>query len=635
MSVRNAGLTIKEARIKANLTQEQLSEGVCSLRALSCIEKNTMGVSPATFQALMEHAGAPCQIYPIFENWNDYECFYHLTHARFHLNAWQLKPAYEELEAVEKIEWNKNKFYYQEWVLLHCKLQIRSGTGNHQQIYDDLVSALHISRPEICLDDFRKLLLSIHEIELLTAIAQEALYLNDKETCLNICIQIDSYLADRQITFLEKDRLLAEHAICYTKYLLATKDYDNALKTADKHRHQMVVNGDNSPLLELNFLTALSYYYNDDKEKSLQMFKDTFYSAHAIGSPYATVCRNYICTHLDISLPEHLLAIPDIPLQTYETKKIIDTLDFTDGTYDIYSADVVTIGKLIKKLRIKQGISQQTLCLGLCSKSKLSKIENETLQPEVILAETLLQRLGFSEREFVFWGNEKEAKFYELKFKLIRANYLSDNEINDCLSQLENMITDKDVLYKQFFLFKKAQFLDSEKNRLNRFQEALYCTIKNFDLQKIMAYRLSWIELSILNNIAYEYRFTNTPYQSIIILQKVLEYRQTASLDIIFQAQIYPVTLKYLCCNLIYQNHYKEMVDIYHTINTSISKYHIPMQGSIFFYYCQALEQYYTINQVPIYTFYAIAIENMIELSENSCVLFEWIRHEFGIEIDY
>ncbi len=34
MSIRNAGKTIKEARLKAGMTQEQLSEGICTVLSL-------------------------------------------------------------------------------------------------------------------------------------------------------------------------------------------------------------------------------------------------------------------------------------------------------------------------------------------------------------------------------------------------------------------------------------------------------------------------------------------------------------------------------------------------------------------------------------------------------------------------
>ena len=46
MSVRSAGAAIKEARKKAKLSQEKLSEGICSTLALSKIENGTMGVRP-------------------------------------------------------------------------------------------------------------------------------------------------------------------------------------------------------------------------------------------------------------------------------------------------------------------------------------------------------------------------------------------------------------------------------------------------------------------------------------------------------------------------------------------------------------------------------------------------------------
>ena len=115
MSVRNAGKTIREARIKAGLTQEQLSEGVCSVLSLSRIENGSAGVSPVTFQALMAHAGAPCEVYPIFASRTDFDCFYTLNRARFYLGSWQLSQAYEELNKLEEWNFADNKLYYQEY----------------------------------------------------------------------------------------------------------------------------------------------------------------------------------------------------------------------------------------------------------------------------------------------------------------------------------------------------------------------------------------------------------------------------------------------------------------------------------------------------------------------------------------
>lgn len=119
MSIRNAGKTIKEARLKAGMTQEQLSEGICTVLSLSRIENGSSGVSPVTFQALMAHADAPCEIYPIFASRTDFECFYSLKRARYFLNSWQLQECYGELAAIESKSFADNKLYYQEWLYLY------------------------------------------------------------------------------------------------------------------------------------------------------------------------------------------------------------------------------------------------------------------------------------------------------------------------------------------------------------------------------------------------------------------------------------------------------------------------------------------------------------------------------------
>lgn len=376
MSIQTAGAIIREARQKAGLTQEELSEGICSALSLSRIENGTAGVYPSTFQALMAHAGASCEAYPIFANRTDFDCFYALKRARFYLDCWQLKEVSDELNKIEARNFAKNKYYYQEWLLLHSKLHFRSGCGNHRYIYDTLLEALHISRPELDFSDFRGLLLSLIEIELLIDIAQETLYLNKPELCLQICTQISSYLENSQLSFLEKDKFLAEYAIVYSKYLIAEEDYSNTLKLAEKFRQRTIKNDEDAPLHELTFLTGLALYHVKRTEEALLLFKTAFFSAHSIGSCYATTIKQYLEEKLNITLYDVATDIRDIPLVPYNPKQVIDTSDLSEGVYDLFSPETLTLGGLIRELRIEQHLSQQTLCQGLCSKSKLSKIES-------------------------------------------------------------------------------------------------------------------------------------------------------------------------------------------------------------------------------------------------------------------
>ena len=449
MSTQSAGLAIREARLKAGLSQEKLSEGICSALSLSRIENGTAGVSPATFQALMAHAGAPCEAFPIFANRNDFDCFYSLKRVKFYVDSWQLKEAYEELEKIEKWGFANNKFYYQEWLLLHSRLQHRSGMGDHSQIHDMLLHAIHISRPDIDFMDFRSLLLSINEIELLIYYAQEELYIGKPEICLSICAQLSSYLENSKLNFLEKDRLLIENAVVYSKYLLAIRDYDQVVAVTTTQRNKLVTNSDDTSRFELAFLLGLGHYYRNEHEKAVPFFKAVFYSAHSIGSCYATICANYLFSEFEITIHNDIENISTIALTAFPHKKNIDTVGLSDGTYDLFSPDIITIGRLIRELRVEQCISQQTLCQGLCSKSKLSKIENNTLQPSAILAETLLQRLGISERVFTFYDSTKEATLYELRARTALIPLNEKEQILELLTKMENLLTKDDILYQQ------------------------------------------------------------------------------------------------------------------------------------------------------------------------------------------
>ncbi|MDD6637825.1 MAG: helix-turn-helix transcriptional regulator [Lachnospiraceae bacterium] len=635
MSVRSAGKTIREARIKAGLSQEKLSDGICSLQSLSRIENESAGVSPSTFQALMARAGAPCEVFPVFENWKDFDCFFHLKHARFHLNSWQLDTAYEELNQLEAKEWNQNRFYYQEWLLLHSMLQFRSGQCSHAQNYDTLLTALHISRPTIDLSDFRHLLLSINEIELLIYAAQELLYLNHPDECLSICSQLQTYLSNTEIAFLEKDHLLAELAVVYCKYLIANKEYSAANQLADTHRHQMVLNGDDTSLLELTFLTGVSSYYLGDPEAALLHFKDVFYSAHAIHSPFATISRNYACTNLNLELPSNLLEVPDIPLCYFETKKITDISAFTDGVYDYNASTIITIGSLIQKFRLDNNVSQQMLCQGLCSKSKLSKIENGTLQPDVALAEALLQRLGFSEREFVFWGDAKEAKFHELKFRLMHDIYLSADDKAAYIAQLKKLITPKDTLYYQFYLLETTTLPNFCDDVIEVLQQALSCTLPQFDINQISSYRLSWTELSILNNIAHAYRLRNNSLPGITYYKQLLEYQRIVTPDIMLQSRTYAVTLRMLVRSFYLQEHHKELVDTLMNLDLTVLNYNLSNCGGFYFYYIQSLCECKKYANVALFTKYSYATYSLMELSQNSYALIQGMSDEYNIQIEY
>lgn len=631
MSIHSAKDTIREARIKARLTQEELSEGICSIHSLSRIENGTYGVSPATFYALMERAGAPCSRYPVFASRDDFDCFYALKKARFHLDCWQLAPACEELQTVEDKGWADNKLYHQEWLLLHCRLQFRSYCCDHAQNYETLLSALKLTRPSIDLTDFYHLFLSQNEIQLLTDIAHEALYLQQPELCSQILAQLERYMDTANFPYLEQERLQAEHAIVHVKYLLAEESYEAALEIADHNRQKMIMNVDRGRLFELTFLTGLCLHCLKDLEKAATHIKAAYYSAHAIGSYYAEACRTYLIQNTDFPLSDYMQEFPALTPVSFPAKQPSVNINFSNGIYDANDKDAYTLGMLIRDKRMEQNLSLQIVCQGLCSKSQLSKIESDLLKPDIALAEALLQRLGITERIFTFWGNEKEAKLYELKFKLIHSSLLPQESFMEYLQEMDSLIEEKDILYKQEYLSSKALRIDSPNEQIDELMSALHCTLPDFDIYRIHDYHLSWGELTILNCIANAYCITDRSQLGSLYFFHVTEYLTAVKPDIIFQTQVFPMAARIYCRTLYFQKQYKAVLTLQKQINTDLIKYNIEAYGSFLFYYSQALGECAQNNDAIRYAIYSCNLNELIGYSENAKVLKKYFYEDFKI----
>ena len=630
MSVRNAGKTIRQARLKAGLTQEKLSEGICTAFSLSRIENGTAGVSPSTFQALMEKTGFPCEVFPVFFSQKDFHCFYILKKARYYIDSWQLDHAYQELLRVQDMNWADNKFYYQEWLLLYCKIQFRSCCNDHMHILNTLIKALRISQNDIKLEKFEDMLLSLIEIELLIGCAQEYLYLHELSTCLTICRQINNYLKHSTFNSLESNRLLAENAIVYTKYFFAIGNNSKALEFVEYHRHQMVLDIENPLLYELTFLSSIGYYRTGDVHKAKKQFEAVFYSSYAIESCYATTCKKNVINLLHFPISADIISLPEIPYISILPIAINDSCHLHNGIYNL-STTILYFGDLIRSIRTEKKLSQTIVCQGLCSKSKLSKIENNILQPSVALAEALLQRLGISERIFTFWGDEREQKLYDLKYSLIHSTRTRHREYKHNLKTFKSLLTKDDSLYLQFYLTELAQSEKNHNNKIKLLFDALYMTLPNFDIYHIADYRLSHMELTILNCISLEYAYTDKKYNGGIIAHALLEYMIQCQCDFFMQIYVFSITTSILC-NLLYkQNLHNEVINLQKYISTSYYKYGIQFLGQFLFYYCQSLAECKQNKEAVHYAKCCCAIQNLIEFDTNADILKKNMQEDFNI----
>ena len=538
MAVRSAKQLLFHARTSRGMTQSKMADGICSLQALSRIECGSSNAGPAPFYALTNRAGFPHTRFPAYTDRTDFACYLSLKYARVHLDAWQLTPAFKELQKVKNLRWADNRLTYQEWLFLSCRLQFRSYPYSHQKLYAALKSALRITRPHFAPDIPFDGPLSKNEFEIITALAQESLYIGDCGRCIQLIRHLEDCLSHSVFAAAERRRLQAESAIVQIKYLLSLAEYQNAFRLAEQHRRQMAAYEENAPVFELTFLAALSALRCGYEKEADSLIRSVYDDAQRSENYYACVCLKHLRREASFPIAERLRKIPKIPRKKYPVEKFDPSLLFLANTGHEEKTYLYQIGNIIRDFRTKQGLSQRMLCTGLCSKSKLSKIESGALNPCIALTEALLQRLGISDRLFTFWGNEKEASFYDLQSELMPMRSSGQKELLlKKIEEMEALANDGNHLWKQACLTAKA-VLHPPAEAVPLLMEALRLTLPDLNIYNLLSCRLTRQELEILKHIADLYRVSDEPYKSAFYYLQLLEYRKKAPLDIQMRADL-------------------------------------------------------------------------------------------------
>ena len=214
--------------------------------------------------------------------------------------------------------------------------------------------------------------------------------------------------------------------------------------------------------------------------------------------------------------------------------------------------EIYGIGQRIREERIRQKLSQEELSYGICAVSTLSRLENGVQRPSPKVQEALLERLGCSTENLVFFANEKEVKkhFLELDMGFQLMNHEFD--LQEELEEYEELIRERGVdsnLEQQYYLMVKAMY-ETRAKGLPREQgyamlkQALLLTMPDFKVKDLYAIRLMTLtEINILNNMAvmlYEMGSTGLAIKYMYFLVDYLE-RNKLSKDIL--AKRYPMLL--------------------------------------------------------------------------------------------
>ena len=237
--------------------------------------------------------------------------------------------------------------------------------------------------------------------------------------------------------------------------------------------------------------------------------------------------------------------------------------------------ELCSVGRKIQEERKRKNVSQQDLCMGICSISTLSRIENGTQKPTLKVEEALLERLGCGTENLSFFAGEEEIKKHRLEIEL-GLLMMNRNPLETELTLYKELISSSpaDKLYTQFALLAEAVYslysgkwsLDKVKDQL---EKAICLTIPNFMEKELADIKLLTLtEITLLNNLGIVQHKQEKYPEAMQIWRYLITYLEKGDLSVDTMRHKYPMLIVNLTKLLVETNNSIEALEF---INKGIS----------------------------------------------------------------
>lgn len=552
MNIRNANSIVKELRRRAGMTQEEFAADICSVQSLSRIETGKSGISYIMLKKFMEKAGINSNVYPAFRDKRDCDIFRKLYLCQRYIDVWMLEEAAQILGEVAELQYGDNRLHYQECLCYQCVILLKSGM--EKEVNNFLEEAIKITRPEYHLEEIDTYWLSNTEIRLLLSLSYNYLIMGEIEICEKMIAVMDSCLDKLQAEEKERAVWKVKNGMIQAASLIKRGQFTGAKGVLKKWHIHAIKNKIYTEVPVILFLQGICDIHMGDKEKGRNTISNCYYSAKALGNSLADFIISYVQREF-----------PDSITKTEFTKKhiVLPSMEWAPASENSNQNHEKNyyLGDFIRDVRVEKGIKQSVLCKGLCNKSTLSKIENNTLIPELEIMEALLQRLGIHTDAFQIYTNIKTYSFYELKYDLSAVVMETPKEEADRLfGLLLKTVNEKSAVQRQYVLYIWGMLEQERSKKQFLLREALYQTQPDFHIAYIQDFVFTFQEMMILIQIAKS--LENNTTKAIFILYKLLEYVQIWKYETLEKVRIQKEIILVLSELLLAEKRFNEMKQI-------------------------------------------------------------------------
>lgn len=191
------------------------------------------------------------------------------------------------------------------------------------------------------------------------------------------------------------------------------------------------------------------------------------------------------------------------------------------------------------------------------------------------------------------------------------------------------------TLYRQEYLVDMALSLEDPWEGIRRLTEALRLTLPDFDIYNLPSCRLTWQELSILNNMASYYQMAGEQWMSPLYYSHILHYVEKNRLDVLFLNTFLPNVYCRYSQTLYRIKHRDELIALSGRIDMEALKCSPDNLSGYLFYYAQVLAEASRTEDAVRAAVQSWALSDLTGFFRNGPSLRKSLREEFSIEFVY
>lgn len=197
----------------------------------------------------------------------------------------------------------------------------------------------------------------------------------------------------------------------------------------------------------------------------------------------------------------------------------------------LFSEQTWSIGEVIRQIREDLEISISQLADGLCSPATLSRIECGERDPDFMLMEALLSRLGYNPNKFEMIGTSDEFRLYDMRLNITNCyNEQNFSLLHQLLkTYIQSLPKEKTppVLHWQFIKNFQGLIALSEnhaEDAVELLRESISYTLPTWHEKWYSSSIAGLFELQILQNLSDAYELSGDDAQTYELRYGILQY---------------------------------------------------------------------------------------------------------------